>query len=107
MITIDQVERAQQYLIDSAKEIGEATERALKSERMLKHIKAIEMKKRNEQALGAQEREAYASDNYREALLEEAVAAGKLAELRALRDAAETVIRVWQSENANQRAARV
>jgi len=107
MITLDQVERAQQYLIDSAKEIGEAVERAIKSERMLKHIKAIEMKKRNEQALGAQEREAYASDNYREALMEEAVAAGKLAELRALRDAAESVIRVWQSENANQRAARV
>lgn len=107
MITLDQVERAQQYLIDSAKEIGEAVERAIRSERMLKHIKAIEMKKRNEQALGAQEREAYASDNYREALMEEAVAAGKLAELRALRDAAESVIRVWQSENANQRAARV
>lgn len=107
MITIDQVEKAQQYLIDSAAEIGRAVEQAIKAERMLKHIKALEMKKRNEQALGAQEREAYASDAYKEALLEEAVSAGELAKVRALRDAAESVIRIWQSENANMRAARV
>jgi hypothetical protein len=107
MITTDQVERAQQYLIDSAQEIGFATERAIRAERMLKHIKALEMKKRNEQALGAQEREAYASDAYKEALLEEAISAGELAKVRALRDAAESVIRIWQSENANLRAARV
>lgn len=107
MITIDQVEKAQQYLIDSAAEIGRAVERAIKAERMLKHIKALEMKKRNEQALGAQEREAYASDTYKQALLEEAVSAGELAKVRALRDAAESVIRIWQSENANMRAARV
>jgi hypothetical protein len=74
---------------------------------MLKHIKALEMKKRNENALGAQEREAYASDAYKAALLEEAVSAGELAKVRALRDAAESVIRIWQSENANMRAARV
>lgn len=107
MITIDQVEKAQQYLIDSAAEIGRAVENAIRSERMLKHIKALEMKKRNEQALGAQEREAYASEVYKEALLEEAVSAGELAKVRALRDAAESVIRIWQSENANMRAARV
>lgn len=107
MITVEQVEKAQQYLIDSAAEIGRAVENAIRSERMLKHIKALEMKKRNESALGAQEREAYASDAYKEALLEEAVSAGELAKVRALRDAAESVIRIWQSENANMRAARV
>jgi hypothetical protein len=107
MITVEQVEKAQQYLIDSAAEIGRAVENAIRSERMLKHIKALEMKKRNESALGAQEREAYASETYKEALLEEAVSAGELAKVRALRDAAESVIRIWQSENANMRAARV
>jgi hypothetical protein len=107
MITIQQVEKAQQYLIDSAAEIGIAVENAIRAERMLKHIKALEMKKRNESALGAQEREAYASDAYKAALLEEAVSAGELAKVRALRDAAESVIRIWQSENANMRAARV
>jgi hypothetical protein len=107
MITVEQVEKAQQYLIDSAAEIGRAVENAIRSERMLKHIKALEMKKRNENALGAQEREAYASDAYKTALLEEAVSAGELAKVRALRDAAESVIRIWQSENANMRAARV
>jgi hypothetical protein len=107
MITIQQVEKAQQYLIDSAAEIGIAVENSIRAERMLKHIKALEMKKRNESALGAQEREAYASDAYKEALLEEAVSAGELAKVRALRDAAESVIRIWQSENANMRAARV
>ena len=107
MITMDQVEKAQQYLIDSASDIGKATERAIRAERMLKHIKSLETKKRNEQALGAQEREAYASEAYKDALLEEAVSAGELAKIRALRDAAESVIRIWQSENANMRAARV
>jgi len=43
--------------MDSAAEIGVAVENASRSERMLKHIKALEMKKRNESALGAQERE--------------------------------------------------
>ena len=69
MITIEQVEKAQQYLIDSAAEIGRAVENAIRSERMLKHIKALEMKKRNEQALGAQEREAYADPKYVQHLL--------------------------------------
>jgi len=41
MITIEQVEKAQQYLIDSAAEIGRAVENAIRSERMLKHIKAL------------------------------------------------------------------
>lgn len=107
MITIEDVEQAQQRLIDTAPDIGAAVERATRASNLLKHIKALEMKKRNEQALGAQEREAYASEAYKEALLEDAVAAGELAKLRAYRDADESLIRIWQSQNANMRAARV
>lgn len=107
MITFEQVEAAREFLISSARDYGLATERAVKAERMLKHVKAIQMKMRNEQALGAQEREAYASEAYKEALLEEATAAGELAKMKALREAADMTIRIWQSENANQRLARV
>lgn len=107
MITMEEVDRAREFLISSARDFGLATERAIKAERMLKHIKALEMKKRNEQALGAQEREAYASDAYKEALTEDAVAAGELAKMKALREAADITIRIWQSENANLRTARV
>lgn len=107
MITIEQVEKAREFLIDSAADFGRATERAIRAERMLKHIKALQMKMRNESALGAQEREAYASEAYKEALLEEAVACGELAKLKALREAADMTIRIWQSENANHRMARV
>ena len=107
MITIEDVERAQQYLIDSAADIGRAVERATKASSMLKHVKAIQMKRINEGALGLQEREAYASKEYYEAIVEDAVAAGELAKIRAMRDAAEGQIRIWQSENANMRAARV
>lgn len=107
MITENEVDRAREFLISSAKDFGLATERAIKAERMLKHIKALQMKMRNESALGAQEREAYASEAYKEALIEEAVAAGELAKMKALREAADMTIRIWQSENANQRMARV
>lgn len=107
MITQEEAESAVQFMIDSAGPLGKAVERSIMADRMLKHIKALEMKKRNESALGAQEREAYASDAYKEALIEDAVAAGELAKIRALREGADAKIRMHQTEQATMRAARV
>lgn len=107
MITQEEAEHSAQVLIDTAKPLGMATARAVKADRMLKHIKALEMKKRNESALGAQEREAYASEAYKEALLEDATAAGELAALKAYREGHEAKIRMHQTEQATLRASRV
>ena len=106
-ITEQEVERALDFLRDNAKEIGAAKERAVKSERMLKHIRALLMKKYNEMPVNAQEREAMADPTYLDALLEEAVAAGELRRMESLREAAALKLGVWQSMSANMRAQKI
>ncbi len=72
---------------------------------MLKHIKALEMKRHNGLALSAQEREAYGSDAYKEAINEDARAGAALAVIRAKMDAAKMTIEVWRTESATERAS--
>lgn len=72
---------------------------------MLKHTKALEMKKHNQLPLGGQEREAYASQAYLAALEADAEAAGALAEALARVDAAKITIEIWRTESATERAA--
>lgn len=100
------VEKALDYLRDNAKTIGQLTERAILTERITKHIKAIEMK-RIEGPVAAQEREALASAAYLQAIWDEAKAAGALAEAKALREAAAAKIEAWRSQSANYRAMKI
>ncbi len=72
---------------------------------MLKHVKAIEMKRHNDLATNAQEREALASDAYREALEADANAAANLAFYKARIEAAKMTIEVWRTESATERAS--
>lgn len=78
---------------------------ARKAESMLKHIKAIEMKRFNQLPVSGQEREAYASENYKIALELDAKATSDLVILRAKIDSAKTVIDVWRTESATERAS--
>lgn len=103
IVTNDSVERALSYLRDSAQDIGRAKEAMILAERMTKHVLALEMKK-HDGGVAAQEREARASAKYREAILEEAKAAGAYEYMRALRDAASARVEAWRSECANHRA---
>jgi hypothetical protein len=98
MIADRAIEAALDELIQIARDIGPAVERSRKAEKMLGHIEALEMKKRNEASAAAQQREARASQPYKDALLEDALAAGELRKLMARKDVLEIMISVWQSQ---------
>lgn len=97
------VERALDYLRDSAKALGEAAEEAKYREHMVKVVKALEMKKRNESAVNAQERDALTTKEYMDAIVADARATGALEAQKAYRKAAEAKIEAWRTMNSNLR----
>lgn len=107
LVSETEVEKALDFLRDGAAEIGAAKADAVRTEKMVKHIKALEMKRHSELPLGGQEREAYASDAYVQALMAEAVAAGEYERLRSLREAAAMRIGAWQTASANIRSIKL
>ncbi len=104
-MTPERASKAVQYLIDTAAEYGAARADAGRADDMLRVIKALIMAQSNEKTAAAQEREAYASDKYREAIDTKFAAVRDSETLRAKRDAAVQTIEAWRSMNANQRAA--
>jgi hypothetical protein len=105
MIDADRAARAVQYLIDSAAEYGAAKAEAARRDDMLRVIKALVMAQSNQSSAAAQEREAYASQRYQDAVAEKFEAVKASETLRASREAAIQTIEFWRSANANQRAA--
>lgn len=101
------VEKALDFLRDNANEIGEAKANCIRTERMTKHIKALEMKRYANLPVSAQEREALASKAYLDSIELEAVAAGHFEAMRALREAAAMKIGAWQSASANWRSMKI
>ncbi len=102
-----QVEQALDFLRDNATAIGAAKERQVKSAHMVKHKRALAMKKHGELGIGAQEREALADTSFLDALNEEAAAAGDYEKMRALREAAALRIEVWRTMGANFRSMKI
>lgn len=107
IVTDEQLSQALDWLRDNAAALGEAKRQAVLTEKMGKHIKALEMKKHSELGVSAQEREAYASEAYQRALYAEAKAAGEFEAMRALREAAALKIEAWRSEQANFRSMKI
>ena len=101
------LEKALDWLRDSAQEIGDAKAETIRASHMLKVVKALSMKVHNEKPISHQEREALASEEYRAALERDAVAAGEYEKMRALREAAALKIEAWRSEQANYRALKI
>lgn len=101
------VEKALDWLRDNAPAIGEAKREAVRAEHMLKHTKAMAMKLAGETSAAAQEREAFASEQYVAAIDRTANAAGKYEEMKALREAAALKIETWRSASANYRAMKI
>lgn len=101
----DRAFKATQYLIDSAAEIAAAKADLVRCENMLRVTKSLAMRHSNEKSAAAQEREAYASQQYQDAVGELAEIAGTYEKLRALREAAKVGIDYWRTLNANQRFA--
>lgn len=107
IVTDEELEKALDWLRDNAKEIGDAKAEAVRASHMIKHVKAIAMKAHNDLPVSQQEREALASEAYRVALEDDAMAAGEYEKMRALREAAALKIETWRSEQANYRAMRI
>jgi hypothetical protein len=88
----------------SAGELRACTERALIAEGNLKRVKALEMKKYDHLPLSAQEREAYASEAYEAAMVEEAKATASLEQIKAARAHARLTIEIWRVIESSYRA---
>lgn len=106
-ITEEAVEKALDFLRDDADKIGQAKAEKVRTEHMVKHIVAIEMKQWLHLPVAAQKREAEASQRYLDAINEEAAAAGKYESLLALREAAALKIQVFQTLSANYRSMKI
>ena len=106
-ITDDEVQSALDYLRDSAARMGLAAANQAKASAMLRHTKALAMKASDENAISAQERDAYASPQYKTAIENEFEAVKEFATLRATREAAAAKLDCWRSSSANNRAARI
>lgn len=107
IVTDESLEAALDWLRDNAKEIGAAKAETVRASHMVKVAKALAMKAHNEKPISHQEREALSSEQYRQALEADAVAAGEYEKLRALREAAALKIEAWRSEQANFRALKI
>lgn len=101
------VEKALDFLRNSALDIAQARENAVRAGHMVKHVRAIECKRHNELSAAKAEVEALASPAYLAAISHDAEAAGEFEKLKSLREAADAKIRVWQSANANYRAMKI
>jgi hypothetical protein len=103
----DDMERALDYLRDSAAEIGAAKARMVKAGHWLKHVEALEMKMSSERSAEARKADARCSERYLEAIAEDAEASGAYETLKSLREAAALKIEAWRSEQANYRAMKL
>ena len=92
------------YIIKHAKHFAAAKAQRVYIEEYRKSLKAILMKRSGQDTIGAQEREAYAAEEYRE-LLEGLREAVEIEEgLRWHLVAAQLRVEVWRSEEATYRA---
>jgi hypothetical protein len=96
--------KAVDYIIVNAKRFAEAKARRVYLEEFRKSKKAILMKQSMEAAIGAQEREAYAHEEYVELLhgLQEAIEIEE--KLRWDLIGAQARVEIWRTEQANNRA---
>lgn len=102
-----ELEKALDWLRDNAEDIGEAKRQAVLAAHMVRHVRALEMKRHSDMPVSAQEREALSSERYKSAILDEAEAAGAFETMRALREAAALKIEAWRSEQANYRSMKI
>lgn len=107
IVTEAELERALDFLRDNARELGEAKARVVRAGHMLKHIEALEFKASDAKSAEAKKADARTSQNYVDAVTEDAAAAGAYEAMRALREAAALKIESWRSEQATWRSMRI
>lgn len=104
IITDDDVEAALSGLFDHAGEAAKRRAERIYMEEYRKVVKAEEMAKSNETAVGAQERFAYASDNYKEHLDAMRIAIELDERARFKMQAFTATIEAWRTQESNLRA---
>ena len=107
MITEEEVEKAIDYLRDTAIEAAQARADRIYLEEYRKSLKAMIMSEFAGLAIGAQERQAYRDKRYTDHLeaLKQAVFSDE--KIRFLRVAASAKIEAWRSQSANLRAVTI
>jgi hypothetical protein len=107
MITDEQVERALDFLRDSAETIATAKADMIHAEEYRKSLKALLASHSDEKSEAAKERSAYADPRYLEHLDKHREAVREYEKMRATREAAGAKIEAWRSQQANYRAMKV
>ena len=107
MITDDYLEKAIDYLRDSATNAAQSRANRIYMDEFRKSLKALIMREYNHLPVGAQEREAYADDRYLKHLEAMKIAIAQDEQNRFLRIAAEAKIEAWRSFSANHRAVKI
>lgn len=106
-INRQRAEAATEWLVHNAGAIGVAKANRDRCENMLRVVKSLAMKASDEKSAAAQEREAYASYQYKEAIDSLFEATKKHETLLSTKAAAMATIDVWRSLNSTLRGAQV
>lgn len=107
IVSDEDVDRALHYLRDSSPEIGATRERLIKAEAMVKHVEALLFLRSGEKTVDAKKAAARTSQEWLDAVTEEATAAGEFEKMKALREAAVARLDAWRTEQASSRQARL
>ncbi len=107
VVTEVELAKALDWLRDSAMDMGEAKERLVKAENMVKHTEALLMKKSDAKSAEMRKADARCDQRWIDDVTEEAKAAGAYEMMRALREAAALKIEVWRTEQANYRSMKI
>lgn len=105
-ITEQQAEESLHWMISQAAALGEAVRLERTTEGLISISEALEMKAA-EGSDAKRKETARASERYRRAVYANAEAAGKLAELRMLRDGHQARLDAWRSQSATLRAEKL
>ena len=96
--------KAVDYIIANAKKFAKAKSERVYLEEYRKSLKALLMKRSLEDTIGAQEREAYAHEEYQQLLQGLKAAVETEEKLRWDLIAAQARVEIWRTEQANNRA---
>ncbi|MEK9767800.1 MAG: hypothetical protein VW683_02665 [Betaproteobacteria bacterium] len=107
MISEDEVEKAVDFLRDSATKAAKARAERIYLEEFRKSLRSIIMKEHMDATVSAQEREAMADPRYVQHLEAMKIAIQRDEDIRFMRVAAEAKIEAWRSMNANYRAMKI
>jgi predicted nucleic acid-binding protein len=106
-ISEEQVEKALDYLRDTALDAARATAERIYLEEYTRVIKSKIMQEHRDDSLGAQEREAYADQRYKQHLEAVRIAIEQEHEHRFRRQAAAAKIEAWRTMCSNERAMKL